>query len=308
MHSQISRHSFITALFLSMMATTGFAQDMPAKAIVATGTATVEVKPSLLRMTIELSEKEPTAEEVIQKITDRQEAARLQLEAFGASKGSIKISPLSVPSGASDYEQQMRQMVMYQMRQSGRSPKALKPPKSVTVTSTVTAEWPLDMETQQQAIIFATKLKDKVVEADLAGVNEPKELTPEEEEFQAEMQEAMSQYSYSSDEEQPGQPTFAYVAELSEEQRSAAMADAYKQAETKAQRLADAAGTKLGKLAFLSEGFSAETYDPSVYMQFAMGMRSAMNNVVETEENESASASPGPISFRVRVNAGFNLE
>lgn len=309
MNSQTILLPLFLCASIPLFSAEALAQDSAPGTVTTSGVATVKMRPTVLRMRIELSEKKPTAEESVQKIKNRQEAVKLQLEAFGAEVGSIVVSPLSLPSGEDNAEQRMRQMAMYQMQSQGRTPKALQLPKSVNVTSTVTAEWPLAIESDSERLLFVVGLEDKVVEADLAGVKEPKELTPEEEEFQAEMQEMMAQYSYGSNETQPGQPQFVYVAKISDEQRSSALAEAFKQAKAKAQRLADAAGVGLGQLRSLDEGSGAGGPDyASQYMEYAMAMQRGITSLGEMNKNESISTNPGDITFQVTIQATFELE
>lgn len=273
------------------------------------GMVSVKQKPTLLRMTIQLQEKGKTVEESLAKLKDRRDAAVLQLQGFGARKSDIVASDPTLSAGKTDEEQRMQQMMMQQMRARGRAPKALQLPKSVTTTSTLTVEWPLSVETNEELLLFANTLQDKIEAADLAGRNEPKKLTPEEEELQEEMQEMMSGYGgYGNNQPKPGEPNFLYVARISEDERDKALAAAFDKAKDQAQRLAAAAHANLGKLSSLSGGTSQSNEGEYGYNPYAVQMMRAAAATSGSDEHEAMVASPGMITFQVIVNATFRLE
>lgn len=301
------RNLALLAITLSLMVPAAANAQQPGqRAIVGMGTASAKQKPTMLRMRVQLSEKAGTTEEALQKLADRKEAAKLQLESLGASADSIKVTDATFPSTESDTQQQMRMMAMSQMRARGRVPEGLKPVKSVTVVSTVTAEWPLDQEKNQEMLMFVSGVKDKVVEADLAGLNEPKELTPEEEEMQAEMEQMMGGY-YSNESENPGEPKFHYVAVVSDEARKQAMADAFAKAKSQAEMLAAAAGVELGPLQALqaSPTSSSSGYNYE-YMRY-MGVYPNGGDE-EPKDNEVIAPSPEALALRATIQASFAIE
>lgn len=298
------------AIAVSLLATTAaHAEQSGQRAIVGSGTASVKQTPSLLRMRVQLQEKAATAEEALQKLADRQQAARLQLESMGASDESIKISDATFPAEDSATEQQMQQLAMYQMQANGRVPAGLEPIKSVTVVSTVTAEWPLKQESNEQLLVFASELKNKVEEADLSGLKEPKQLTPEEEELQAEMQEMMGSI-YTGESVSSGEPAFYYVARVSENARMQAMAEAFAKAEGEAKMLAAAAGVQLGALQALTANPSSSSGVYDYYSEYMRYMASASGTTGDEEasDNEVFAATPDALVLRARVQASFAIE
>ncbi|MDA1054310.1 MAG: SIMPL domain-containing protein [Planctomycetota bacterium] len=272
------------------------------------GTVSVKQKPTLLRMTIQLQEKGKTVQESLAKLKDRRDAAVLQLQELGAKKDDIVASDPTLSAGQTEEEQQMQQMMMQQMRARGRAPRGLQVPKSVATSTTLTVEWPLTMETNEELLLFADTLQEKIKAADLAGLNEPKQLTPEEEELQAEMEETMSDYSYGSEQAKPGEPSFVYVARISEDERAKALAAAFDKAKAQAQRLAVAARAKLGALSSVSGGTSQSNDDAYGYNGYAVQMMMAQAASSSDDENEAMTASPGMVTFQVMVNAAFRLE
>ncbi len=308
------------AFMLTLSATTAWAQfggqsgEASPGTVSGMGTVSIKTKPQRLRMTIQLQEKGKTVQESLAKLADRLIAARLQLEELSPKETDVSKrmhmsnSEPTLSSGQTDEEKQMQQMMMQQMRSRGRAPKGLQVPKSVTTAITLTAEWPVWDKSNEELLLFADTLQEKIKAADLAGLNEPKQLTPEEEELQAEMEEMMSDYGYGNEQAKPGEPSFVYVAKISEEERATALAAAFEKAKAQAQRLAVAAGAKFGKLSSLSGGTSPSDEDSYGYNGYAMRMMMAQAATSSDDENEAITASPGLVTFQVMVNATFRLE
>ena len=215
-------------------------------ALSATGTATVQQKPTRMRMYIQLFGKAKTLEEALAKLKERREAAVLQLESLKADKQSVVFDGPTVSSAQAAQKRQIEAMVMEQMRARGKKPKGLQVPQTVTVTGSLTAEWPLEAKSQEQLLLLAQGIEEKIKAADLSGSQEVQKLSPEEEELAEEAKQAMGRYG-----EQPqplGQPTFLFVAVLSKQDRQKAMAEAFTKAAAEAADLAKAAGVGLGPL------------------------------------------------------------
>ncbi|MEX0725747.1 MAG: SIMPL domain-containing protein [Planctomycetaceae bacterium] len=273
------------------------------------GTVIVKEKPTIVRMTIQLQEKAKTVEESLAKLKDRRDAAIKTLQTLGATKDSITATDPTRSVGKTPQEQRMQQIMMQQMRARDRTLKALEMPKSVLTSSTLTVEWPLTMETNEELLKFADMLQDKIIAADLAGLNEPKELTPEEEELQAEMEEAMSDYvDYGDDQSKPGVPTFIYVARISEKEKAKALADAFEKAQAHAQELATAAQAKLGKLSSLNGSANQSSENLYADSNYAYQVMMAQSAASEHDPNEGKTVTPGTVTFRIFVNATFRLE
>ena len=135
-------------------------------------------------------------------------------------------------------------MVLAQMRNRGRKvPKGLQAPQSVTVTSMLTAQWPIETQSHEKVLLMAQDIEEKVKAADLAGSKETEKLSPEEEELEEEAGQAANQ-SGNDEGQQPRQPQFLFIAVLSEQDRRKAMADAAVKARQQAAELAAAAGVE----------------------------------------------------------------
>ena len=286
----------------------------PADTVSGVGFVTVKERPALVRMTIQLSEKAESLKDALDQLKDRREAALQQLQSLGAKQDTIVAEPPTLPSDNPQQRQQMEQVVRG-LRAQGRSiPKGLEQPAIVTVTSQLTAEWPLDMATHEEVLMFVKDLKDKVVAADLAGINEAKKLSPEAQELEEEMAEARSGSGYGEEETNPGEPQFFYVARLSEAACDQALAEAFARAQAHAARLAKAAGAQLGTLSSLSGWTDQLGYDSDAYyggrslqmrMMFA---QQAQQTGAKEPTTEAIVSTPTMATFQVTVQANFRLK
>lgn len=286
------------------------------------GSVVVSRQPDKVRMFIELTGKGKTLEEALARLKDRREAAALQLEALKADKDSIDVSDPSVSSGGDEQKEQLERMIRMQMMGRRRTvPKALKTARSITVSATLSAEWPLEESTVEKTLVATEALKEKVKAANLSGTDEPEELSPEEEELAEEMEQMMMESGQEQVEE--GTPHFFYVATISEEDRDLALAKAFRKAKTQAARLAQAAGIRLGKLVGLSGdtgdvnqyGFNpyndymsswGGNYQQQEYVQRILAR--GFSDDAETRRNEAVGSEPGSLKFTVNVHAAFTVE
>ncbi len=282
-------------------------------AISAVGSSTVQRNPTQLRLYVELSAKGKTLKEALEKMKERQEAARIQLETFKADKKSIAFSaPAVLSTGESGRKRQFEMMVLAQMRNRGRKvPKGLQAAQSVTVTSMLTAQWPIETQSHEKVLLMAQDIEEKVKAADLAGSKETEKLSPEEEELEEEAAQAANQ-SGNDEGQQPRQPQFLFIAVLSEQDRRKAMADAAVKARQQAAELAAAAGVELGPLVGLSGGCSGQVNvaDDNGNGPFYSGRRMFAQLATEDfaeKQDESAGTDPSTLKFTCSVTALFQL-
>lgn len=272
-----------------------------------TGTAAVKQQPDTLRLHIDLLAKARTLREALAKLKERREAARLQLIALKVDEASIEFAEPKIQV-QSDEQRRMMQMLVQQRLQGQsrrRSPDAPKPP--VTVSMSLNAEWPIKYDSMEELLILSHELQEKIREADLAGLKEAEELSPEEQELAEEAEQMRS--SYGGSEEQPGQPTFLFVAAVSEQQRAAATAEAFRKARNQAAQLAEAAGAQLGVLRHLSGQMNPQL-DYNDYTGYSNLYRFAQQQLATPGASEPAEAvgpRPGTVSYQVIISASFAL-
>ena len=280
------------------------------------GTVRVQRQPVLMRLTIELSGKGKTIDEALSRLKDRREVAVLKVESLKAAKESIQVGQPAISAAALESQQRFEQILQQRMRMGpigGRTSKAVKIPESVTVSATLTAEWPLSAASPEELLSSSTQLQKAAKEADLAGLKEPMQLSPEEQELAEEMAEMMSDHGYGSGSEaKPGEPQFVFVARISEEDCRQAMTEAFAKAQASAARVAAAAGKELGELAHLQSNprgaamidyYGEEYYGSPYYASRRMQLAGK-----EPSDDESIAPLPGPVDFVFSIEASFRLK
>ncbi len=286
--------------FASIAAMEGAGQP----AVSASGIATVPREATKLRMYIQLTAKGKTLEDALVKLKDRREAATAQLEVLKADTKSIVFGSPSLSNAASARKRQIEAMVIEQMRNRGKkAPKGLQAPQTVTLSATLTAEWPLKPESPDKLLLLSQDIEEKLKADDLAGSKEAETLAPEEQEFEEEATQMAGRFGQ---QEQPaGQPQFVFVAVLPKEDREKAMAEAFADAKKKAAELTKAAGVELGPLIGLTGhcggqsnfgGF--EGYDPTGRMQLLRQMIAQQTGEgPDAKPDEAMGTDPGALKF-----------
>jgi len=322
MHNRTIRIGILGSSLWLTLATVACAQYFDAsqalgqseRGIQGTGMVALKETPTVIRMSLQLSEKAETVEDALSRLKDRREAAVQQLEALGAAKDAVKVQPPVLATGKTSQQQRMAQMVKMFKTQGRRVPKGLEKAPLVTVTANLSAEWPLKADSPEAALTLVRKLQDQIEKADLAGTKEAKKLTPEEEELNEEMKEMMDSMSYGGEEEtNPGEPTFFFVATLAPEAQEKAMADAFTRAKENAEKLAKAAGIGLGPLASLSGAVSQSDESSAMAEYYGGGYSSRMMMARQMSQSDSddprtqaLSPSPTTATFRIIVVATFD--
>jgi len=283
-------------------------------AVSATGVVVVKRNPTRMRMYIQLFGKGKTPEEALAKLKERREAATLQLESLKADKKSIVFGKTSFSTVQEAQKQRFEAMVREQMRAGGKAPKGLKVPQTTTVTTFLSAEWPLEATSQETLLLLAHGIEEKIKAADLSGGKEAEKLSPEEEELAEEARQTISRYG---EQQQPlGQPFFLFVAEIDKPDRQKAMAEAFAKAKTQATDLAKAAGVELGQLIGLGGGCSGDnsfgeqrynSYSNRGILSEVQEMATEGNEDSDQKRYEALSTTPGPLAFKCYLTATFAL-
>jgi hypothetical protein len=305
------------AQFGTSFAEFAMSQGAAKPGISASGTITVERKPTQLRLYMQLLAKGKTLQDALAKLKERREAATAQLEALKADKKSIVFGTPSLSNVQSARKQQIEAMVMAQMRARGKKmPKGLQTPQTVTVSATLTAQWPLEAESLEEMLVIAQDIQDKIEAADLAGAKESETLSAEEEEFSEEASQMASQFS-GEQQEQPGKAHFMYVATLPKAEREKAMAEAFKKADQQASDIAKAADVLRGPLVGVSGVCSGQGeidennfmgYDPSGARNFLRRMlvqQTGGNS--EGKRDEAMSIEPSMLRFNCCATVVFQV-
>ena len=140
--------------------------------VTGSGMVAIEQPPVALRMHVELSAKGATLAEALEKIKQQREAAMLQLQALKADMKTVKAGNPGLATADSEQKRRMEMMIAERMRSRGqRVPPGLKAPRTVTVSMTLKAEWPLAAASPEELLVAADAIRQRVNEAKLAGDN-----------------------------------------------------------------------------------------------------------------------------------------
>jgi uncharacterized protein YggE len=281
-------------------------------AVTGNGAATIKKAPNLMRMQIQISAEGKSLKEALSKLSQRKEAVRKKLAGMGAADQAITFE--DVNTVAADPQQAMERMMRQRMGMRGggggggrgpsTGPAGAGAAASVKVVVTLKAEWPLAAKAPEEILVASQDLQDKVKAADLA---EMKTASLEEQERLEE--QAGNDFNQEGG-PAPGEPVFFFVAKISDDERTKAMAEAFAKAKAQAQELAKAAGAELGGLKQLT-GSAAADVDPNQYRymqyaQYAGAYNYGQGNNADT--NEAVGMQAGSVTMRVAVSASFGIK
>ncbi len=311
----ISLGALITSI-LFFAAAPAHAQTAPT--VTGNGVVLLKRLPETLRMVVEITAQGKTAAEAMSNLKSRRAAAEAKLTDLGANKDSIVRGEPHV-SIQSDRQRQMEMMVRQRMRAGGKKPAAKTAEPPVSLSATLTAEWPLVAASADDMLVASQALTAKIRAADLAGAKEAQATASAEDQEAAEESAGMTSYEEQG-QTPPGEPRFVYIAKISEEDENKALADAFAQAKGQAARLSHAANAELGALSSISGNLAANVpdedyayaanamYQDSGYRYQMMMQRQAMMMAARGGPREASGAEPGTLIHPVNVMATFNLK
>jgi hypothetical protein len=216
---------------------------------------------------------------------------------MGVAEAAISFSD----AAPQDQNQQQQMERMIQMR-SGRNPKPAKGAvQSVTLFTTLKAEWTLKSKNTDDLLIESQDIHDKVKAADLPG-EKIKPATPEQEEA-AEEAQGMN----NDGQPNPRDPTFLFISKISDEDRDKAQAEAYKKASKDAERLAKSSGSDLGPVRLLaSRATPGDFANYGRYNQY----RQQAYDIGDDEQSgsEAVGIQPGKVTYHITVSVAFAIK
>jgi len=276
--------------------------DIGAIGVVATGTAVIERQPTTLRVQQMITAEGKTAKEALDKLKERETAARSKLAKMGVTESSVSFADPAPQE--EDQRQQMQRMI--QMR-TGRSPKTPKAAASVKLFTTLKAEWPLKARNGDDLLLESQDIQDKVKGADLGG--DKTNLTPEQQEAAEE-----AQGMENDNQPNPREPLFVFVSKLTDDDRDKAEAEAFHKASKEAARLAKAGGGQLGALRLIASraapalfnGYRGGFYDGGYRQQALYNMMNGQDE--EDAPLEAVGTQPGKVAYRVTISVSYALK
>lgn len=275
---------------------------------VVQGNGSVEIKRSaeILRVQVEVLAKGKDLKEALAKLKDRKEAALAQLVNLGVPKQAVEFTTASASAEAdggrssSPYEMMLRDRISRAPKKAPAKDDAQPP---VLVSATLKADVPLKADGPEELLLVCQAVQEKLQKADLGGLKELAKGSPQEEE--AAEEDGMLRLSGRGDNgPRRGEPTFIYVAKLSNDEHHKALTQAFGRARQDAERLARAAGLELGPLKNLGgSAVSENRYSgrSRYYEQESLGGS-------DEWRGEVLGLQPTSISLRITVTTAFALK
>ena len=285
-----------------------------------TGHGTVELKrvPDVLRLHIEVLAKGKDLKEALARLKDRRETSQRFLEALGAVHTSIEFGEAAITDERTDREKQMELMMQNARVPGKKDGQKAKQSPPVVVAASLNAEVPLKAAGSEQLLLLTHSLEQKIKAADLGGMKELKQMSPQDEESTQEVANAMQFGGGDPNEPKRGEPIFLYVSKVSEDERAKALTQAFEKAKIEAHRLARAAGAALGPIHHIED--AAATYPGieestqfnegrAMYYQM-MQQGGVVSSTLRNAEQggEAIGLQPGKVSYRVTLTAQFVLK
>lgn len=267
-------------------------------------------QPTMMRVFVELLGKGSTLEEALANLKERRTTVRAQLDKLQADKESVSFGAIAIVNTETSEQQRLEAAIVERLAERGR--KAPKTPKAkpMTVSSVLTAQWPLKAGTPEELILTVHQLEEKIKAADLAGIAVVQKLSPEEEEL-AEETAAAARNSYGQDRAPIGTPRFVFVAKISAQERDKAKSEAFAKAVQDAEKLAKLAGVKLGSLASIYPGqvrrSSVDYSAPPLSDAQKEYLRQKSQDPDTEEMGEIVGDAPGPLTLGITVSVGFHM-
>ena len=269
--------------------------------VTGSGQVTLTKQPNLVRAEIQVLAKGEDLKQALAQLEQERSSARQKLVSLGAKEDSIEFAAARIGAAA---KQTAAQQMMAMMR-GGRTPKPAAEDGQVQVSSLLRVEWPLQAVDEQEALIKGSELREQIKQS-FARTSE--ELTPEEQELLEEMQEDDDFSGMPM--AKPGEPAIVFVHRLGDDEYQKATADAFAKARAAAQRLAAAAGSKLGAVRSLNSSFESvdDGNEDNYAMQFYLRAMGTSAGDGAGAAPEATASEPGPVQCRITVTASFALQ
>jgi len=305
-NSERKMQNMLQRIYISLIATAaililGAAQvrgDEAEATVLASGHATAPQKAEILRMTLLLSAQGTDVHDALAKLKTQRDDAKSKLAATGADEASIKFSdPVEGNGQTLTLQQRMMQQVM---AARGQQPASTQP-SGVTISSTLTVEWPLPAAAGDDALAAALDLEGKIKAAIPKGGAESAK-TPEEQEIA----EEMAAQQGAAEGPKADEPQFVFVHKLTDDDRTKLLADAFADAQAQGRQLAAAAGKELGDVTNISMSAGDSTNPQTAYIEAIAGESDTSSSA--SNDSEVSAAQVNNVSFSVMLSVTFKLK
>jgi len=273
------------------------------------GVEQIAVMPDTVRATTVIQEKGTALKDLLAALRQRSGEIEAGLKKLGAVEGSIKVVGPKIRKVTAEQMRQLREMM-----QRFRRKKIEKKAKEITVSMTVSAEWPLKGEGLDAQILEVADLETKITEV-VTPKEEESDEDEEDEEDEDEDEEDLDEYydRYSGEQQmKPGTVVMVYLKRISKEEIEKARKVAFKKAREDAEEIAAVAGFTLGKLTSVNRGYlgaemdEEEDWSGHAYA-YSRYLRRARTGTAKGGEAEAMSPTLKQLSYRVSMSASWQL-
>lgn len=271
--------------------------------ISSSGIVTVRQRPALLLMKVRLRATEATLELGLAKLKKQGEATSRWLKRLGAERVDFG-EPHFADQADMDPLAKMRAVTARALGKISGEDFAKGPTRGVCVV--LTAVWPIASMSAEETLVLVDRLRFESA-ADSVESEAAKAIPPwasAQEHMQA-MITQMHQPPTVDD-----SPQFLFIARLSEEQRQKATAEAFSRAHENAQRLAQAAGMRLGtsRTIHSTAGGMADVSRPDKLMDRQRCWSMLAGSSYDLGEHEIVFDDPRCAEITVSVNVSYSVE
>ena len=281
--------------------------QLAAGGISASETGVIRRPADRMRVVVAVTARGKDLDEALLRLKVKRVSLTTQLAGLGALKESVVMSPAFRRPGNLDQQWQIDVMQQRKRNEGQKTPEKTIPQPTV-LTLHLKADWPLPVQGQGQddALLSSVlKLQDKIKAADLGGLKALKGRFPKDEDAEETLDE--DPLNFQQDESQvPGRPVFYFVANITDDDRKQAIAEAFQKIKVSAAQLADVAGVRLGNMQRLSVSRQSGTAGmPSGEFNFTLSLRQFIEELEHGPRIEAVGAELGLLSYHVTVVASF---
>lgn len=272
--------------------------SMASDGINATGQATVEVKPTRVRMRATMKAVGSDARRVLEQLRLIRSEAKDKLLELKADESSITFTETSLQITQGDSQQQtMMEMMQMEMGMGNAGASSLTEATSepITAVCNLNADWVIPESDNDAMILFRKRLEQKVTELDVLGESKQPDLTDKQAEKMNQMRRQSQRFGRQSGNDST---QYKFVGSITPKQQQKAIKTAFAKATESAKILAAAAGLELGALVRLQTTAlpTAGVYYPGQNQkQFPVA------------ENEVVDDNPGKLTYKSTVQVTFAI-
>jgi len=235
------------------------AQDS-SEGITTTGTSTIVVSPSKLRLTLTMEAKADDAKKALKMLQEHKTRVKGDLVALKAEEASIRFGSTRLEQNdgfPANYPQpSVRARILQQASNRGVDPEDL--PVVYIAKAELKADWVLPTADADAIALLISSLREQVIEKDLLGKKNEGDVSDEVREKMESLQQLAMQQGYYVDNSAGGEGlSILLVGTPTDEQRTAAIKEAFTEAIAKAEQIAAATGCKLSKPRSIRESMVA---------------------------------------------------